>query len=132
MVKLIFLFRRKSGTTFQQFREYYEHNHVPLAGRLLPYFKSYKRNYIRHDQDYRPSGTGRKIDFDVITELTFASASEYERMRQALSDPAVLGQIVRDEENFMDRSEEGRMMFFVDEEESDAETLKDQRMPING
>ena len=39
-------------------------------------------------------------------------------MRQALSDPAVLGQIVRDEENFMDRSEEGRMMFFVDEEES--------------
>ena len=61
MVKLIFLFRRKSGTTFQQFREYYEHNHVPLAVRLLPYFKSYKRNYIRHDRTIGQAGLAGKL-----------------------------------------------------------------------
>jgi uncharacterized protein (TIGR02118 family) len=126
MVKLIFLFKRKPGTTLQQFRDYYEHKHAPFAVKLLPYFKSYKRNYIRHDQDYRPGGIGAKIDFDVVTELTFASAGDYERMRQALADPAIHGQIVRDEENFMDRSPEGRMMFFVDEQETGQQTLQAQ------
>jgi uncharacterized protein (TIGR02118 family) len=124
MVKLIFLFKRKPGTTLQQFRDYYEQRHAPFAVKLLPYFKSYTRNYIRHDQDYRPSGIGRPVEFDVVTELTFESAGDYERMRQALTDPAIHGQIVRDEENFMDRSPEGRMMFLVDEEQTAAHTLR--------
>ncbi len=123
-MKLIFLFRRKPATTFEQFREYYERHHAPLAASLLPYFKSYKRNYIRHDEDYRPSGIGVKADFDVVTEIGFASRSDYERMRQALADPTILTRIVQDEENFMDRSPQGRMMFLVDEEETDEQLLK--------
>jgi len=89
------LFKRKPGATLHQFRDYYEHR-----------------------------GIGLKTDFDVVTELTFASASDYERMRQALADATILSQIVRDEENFMDRSPEGRMIFFVDEEESSEAMLR--------
>lgn len=124
-MKLIFLFRRKAGTTFEQFRDHYENNHVPLAVRLLPYFKTYKRNYIRRGEEYRPSGIGAKGDFDVVTELSFANREDYERMLRALADPAILDQIVQDEERFMDRSPEGRMMFIVDEEETPEARLKE-------
>lgn len=123
---MIFLFRRKAGTTFEQFRDHYEHNHAPLAVRLLPYFKTYKRNYIRHGEQYRPSGIGAKAaDFDVVTELSFASRDDYERMLRALADPAILNQIIADEERFMDRSPEGRMMFIVDEEQTPEAKLKE-------
>lgn len=124
-MKLIFLFKRKAGTTFEQFRDHYENSHAPLAVRLLPYFKTYKRNYIRHGEQYRPTGMGAKSDFDVVTELSFASRDDYERMLEALADPGILSQIVQDEERFMDRSPEGRLMFIVDEEQTPEAKLKE-------
>ncbi len=119
MVKLIMMFRRKPGTAPEQFREYYEKSHAPLAMRLMPYFQSYQRNFVRHDLSYRP-GLGAEIDFDVVTELTFASRADYDAMVAVLSDPALHQQIVADEENFMDRSAGARRMFFVEEENSAA------------
>jgi hypothetical protein len=66
------LFKRKPGATLQQFRDYYEHR-----------------------------GIGLKTDFDVVTELTFASASDYERMRQALADARIV-KSTADEKNPLD------------------------------
>jgi uncharacterized protein (TIGR02118 family) len=115
-MKVMMLFKRKPGITLEQFREYYEKNHAPLAVRLLPYFKSYTRKFVRHDMNYRSSSLAGEVNFDVVTELTFESKDDYERMTKALADPAVYDQIVKDEEQFMDRSPGGRLMFFVDEE----------------
>jgi len=115
-MKVVMLFKRKTETTPEQFREHYEKTHAPLAVRLLPYFKSYTRKYVRHDMSYKSSSLGGEINFDVVTELTFDSKEDYDRMTKALADPAVRNQIVKDEEQFMDRSPGGRLIFFVDEE----------------
>lgn len=105
-MKMIALFRRKQGLTPDQFREYYEKTHVPMALRLFPYFKEYKRNYIRHDQTHRRADgePGAMLDFDVITEITFASKGDYDRMVNEMADPAIREQVVEDEKKFMDRS----------------------------
>jgi uncharacterized protein (TIGR02118 family) len=116
MVKLVFFFRRKPGMTPEEFRRHYETKHVPLAIRLLPYFKDYRRNYIRHDESYRPRGreATKQPDFDVVTEITFENRESFDRMMQALTEPTIHSQIIADEEHFMDRS--AHQMFFVDEE----------------
>ena len=123
-MKVVMLFKRKPGITFEQFREHYEKSHAPLAARLLPYFKSYTRNFVRHDMSYKSSTLGGEINFDVVTELTFESKEDYDRMTKALTDPAVYNQIVQDEEQFMDRSPGGRLFFFVDEEKTPQSMLR--------
>jgi hypothetical protein len=127
-MKVIFLFKRKAGTTHEQFRNYYENNHSLLAVRLLPFFKSYTRNYIRQDGGFKPAGgpaLGAAADFDVVTELVFESKADYDRMLKALEDPSIRNQIIRDEENFMDRSPGGRMMFTCDASATPADKLKE-------
>lgn len=125
MLKLIFLFKRKPGSTPEQFRDYYENSHVPLAIRLLPYFRSYQRNYIDQAKAYSPSGIGAQVDHDVVTELTFESQADFDRMMAAMGDPAIMRQIIADEENFMDRSPGARQMFFVDEQNTPAAKLRE-------
>lgn len=123
-MKLIMLFKRKPGMTVDQFREHYERSHAPLAVRLLPYFKSYTRNYVCHDMSYEHGGLGVEMGFDVVTELTFETRADYERMKKALTDPSIGDAILRDEQEFMDRSPGGRAMFFVDEETTPPSLLK--------
>jgi EthD domain len=124
MIKLTFLFKRKPDMTPEQFRDHYENRHVPLALRLLPYFSDYARNYIRHDLAYRPAGLGvdNAPEFDVVTEVTFATAADYDLMMKQLAEPAVSRQIIEDEERFMDRK--ATLMFFVDEERTPQARLK--------
>ena len=117
MQKIVLLVKRKSGLTPEQFREHYENQHAPLAVRLLPAFKQYRRNYVRHDKLYRPpafEGDPIEPNFDVITEMTFETADDYQRMIEALADSTIQEQIVADSQRFMDRK--SMQMFFVDEE----------------
>jgi hypothetical protein len=124
MKKLTFLFKRKPGMTPEQFRDHYENRHVPLALRLLPYFSDYSRNYIRHDLAYRPEGLGvdNAPQFDVVTEVTFATEADYDLMMKRLGDPVISRQIIEDEERFMDRT--ATLMFFVDEARTPQAKLK--------
>jgi hypothetical protein len=118
-MKMIVLFRRKSELTPEQFREHYEQRHAPLALKLFPYIEDYRRNYIRHDQVHRradgtPLAAG--LDFDAITEITFAAKSDYDRMVRDMTDAAIREQVVTDELRFLDRS--ATVVFLVDEEVS--------------
>ena len=120
-VKMVVLFRRNQALTPEQFREHYEQRHAPLAMKLFPYLRDYRRNYIRHDLVHRraaPEGTGAKLDFDVITEIVFDSKDDYERMVRDMTDPAIRDQVVEDEERFLDRS--ATVVFLVDEERTAA------------
>ena len=65
---------------------------------------------------YKSSSLGSEVNFDVVTELTFEGNTDYDPMTKALTDPAVYDQIVKDKEQFMDRSPGGRLIFLVDEE----------------
>jgi hypothetical protein len=115
-MKMIVLFRRKQDLTPAQFREYYETRHAPMAMKLFPYLRDYRRNYIRHDLVHKraaPEGTAGQLDFDVITEIVFSSESDYQRMVRDMTDPAVREQVVEDEKKFLDRT--ATVVFLVDE-----------------
>ena len=123
MMKMLLMFKRKPGMTAEQFREYYETRHVPLALRLFPYFKGYRRNYVCTDETFNLAGKLIPVPtYDVVTELTFESRVEFERMVRALEDPDVAKQIVDDEECFMDRS--ASVAFLVDEAVTPPERLR--------
>ena len=101
MIKVIVLIKKKPAITTEQFRHHYENVHAPLIDRLLPYYATYRRNYV----DGSARGDSREFDWDVFTELEFATASDYEAWRAALERPEVLEQIRADEANFLVSSE---------------------------
>lgn len=115
-MKVVALFKRKPGLTPEQFREYYETRHSVLGMKLMPYFSDYRRNYIRHDlgpQRSSAEAPSSTLDFDVITEITFATQADYDAMLKALADPDIRRQVIDDESNFMDRS--ATLSYMVDE-----------------
>jgi uncharacterized protein (TIGR02118 family) len=119
-MKLMALAKRKPGLTFEQFREHYETRHAPLARSLLPQIKSYVRNYVRHDLSHQSAGpepSGEGPDFDVVTEFTFETREDYERLMAAYADPVIQRTIAEDEERFLDRA--ATRFFIVDVEGTD-------------
>lgn len=106
-MKMVVMFRRRQDLTPEQFRDYYENRHAPLALTLFPYLKGYKRNYIRRDLIHRraqPEGVAAPLDFDAITEIVFDSKADYERMVKDMTDPAIRDRVIEDERKFLDRS----------------------------
>ena len=97
MIKVIVLIKKKPEITTEQFRQHYETVHAPLIDRLLPYYASYRRNYV----DGPVRGGPREFEWDVFTELEFATESDYEAWQAALEQPEVLEQIRADEANFL-------------------------------
>lgn len=104
MSKLIILLWRKPGLSRQEFMDYYEQHHAPLARQLVPEIAAadYRRNYVGSTVSYMEDV--EFFDFDVITEIGFASHADYEKAMTTLAEPQVSERIVRDEENFIDRS----------------------------
>jgi hypothetical protein len=120
-MKMVVMFRRRQDLTPQQFRDYYENRHAPLALTLFPYLKGYKRNYIRHDLVHRraqPEGAPAPLDFDAITEIVFDSKVDYERMVRDMTNPAIRDRVIDDEKKFLDRS--ATVVFMVEEAASPA------------
>jgi uncharacterized protein (TIGR02118 family) len=124
-MKLMLLFTRKPGLTPKQFREYYETKHAVLSVKLLPFFKSYTRNYVRRDQNYQPGDASKPRsgpDFDVAVEITFETKADFDKMMAAFADPKIWAQIDEDMNQFVDRSR--TQTFIVDEEDTPKEMLK--------
>lgn len=103
MIKLIGLLKKKAGVSTEDFRRYYETKHAPLVQRTLPVGGDYRRNY-----PYLIRVEGKEVEgepeFDAIAEMWFADDAAYEAFAQAMRDPAVRAAIVKDEEQFLDRS----------------------------
>lgn len=118
MIKLTMLIRRKPGMTREQFREYYEARHIPLAEAHTPYLTGYKRNFIV-DQ------FAGEDQFDCITEFWFDVEGDYAQMRGKLFPPDVAQMMADDEENFIDRSRS--QLFLIEENVSPPENLLGNR-----
>ena len=116
-MKMIVFFRRRAGLSPEQFRDYYENHHAPLAVRLFPYMRDYRRNYMRRDLRHQRTGgeaVGTDFDFDVITEISFACAQDYQRMKDDMANPDIRRQVVEDELRFLDRA--ATVVLLVDEQ----------------
>ncbi len=100
MIKHFFLISKKPEISAEEFRAYYEAHHVPLIKRLLPMFAHYQRHYLDRSES-RMDAAQPDPDFDVITEIHFATQADYDAFLQTLSDPSVLTEIRADEANFL-------------------------------
>lgn len=100
MIKHFFLISKKPELSAEEFRTYYEANHVPLIRRLLPMFAHYERHYVDRSRS-RIDAAQADPDFDVITEIHFATQADYDDFMETVSDPDVLAQIRADEANFL-------------------------------
>ncbi len=116
MIKVVSLFKRKVGTTTDQFRNYYENNHVNIFKDLhvIPGYERYVRRYLT------PLGAANAASaaFDVVMENWF-TPEVYERF---FVNPDPLGDdflkiVAEDEENLFDRSQ----MFVHNVEDHDSE-----------
>lgn len=100
MIKHFFLIAKKPEISAVDFGAYYEANHAPLIKRLLPMFAHYQRHYIDRAESRIDAGQADP-DFDVITEIHFATQADHDAFLAAVSDPEVLAQIRADEANFL-------------------------------
>ncbi|MBI1182167.1 MAG: hypothetical protein GC201_16615 [Alphaproteobacteria bacterium] len=101
-IKTITLLTRKTGTTLEEFKEYYEAVHAPGAIARMPALAraEYRRNFIAEE-----NRAGQPpVDFDVVTEMVFADEAEWAEMRRSLADPAIARWIAEDVERFADPS----------------------------
>jgi len=76
MAKLVFLLKRKPGTTKEQFREHYETSHVKLAEKYIGHLLTgYHRNYPTFatlNPSEQPAGSDVKpydFQYDAVTEM---------------------------------------------------------------
>lgn len=106
MPKLIALICKRSSVSVDEFKTYYENNHVPLIESLFPTLQGYKRTYLLESNmlnDALPlESEGGGTPYDVITELTFASEDDLHQFFARGAEEEVVDAIRRDEANFLD------------------------------
>lgn len=103
MFKILIFARRKPGLTREQFIAQYEEVHIPLTIRLvdegkIPPLLSYKRNYIRHDDELNIGS----VEYDVVTEAVYPNRAGFEANRSGLTDAVVAELVGKDMEALLD------------------------------
>jgi len=110
MIKVVQLASRKTGMTRSAFKDHYEHVHVPLILKHLPFMTTFRRNYPILDDpatfDERTSFAAvlpfeRQSAFDVLTEMILPSREELAKMFETYMSPSVHAEIVADERIFV-------------------------------
>lgn len=121
MVKVVGIFKKKQGISDEEFRDYYENNHIRLFDEYLklPGVERYVRRYLR---PIAGAITGEVHDsgFDVIMEV-WCDEHWFESffVNQPPADFRAI--VVKDEEELFDRDQ--MQLYVVDESESDLSRL---------
>ena len=106
MPKLIALICKKPAISEEDFKTYYEENHVPLIESIFPTITGYKRTYLFEASmlnDALPlESDGNHSLFNVITELTFDDEDGLDQFFEKGADNKVIEAIRNDEANFLD------------------------------
>ncbi len=97
---------------------YYETKHVPLILSLFPTISAYRRNYADFGAAF-VNPLAAPFDFDIVTEIFFASDADRLAMFKQAADPKVLSTIEADEANFLESG--FTRMFLVDSRETQVE-----------
>ena len=109
MFKVIALIPRKPGLTHEEFRNYYESHHAPLAVKLVPQFRGYIRNYISPMEGFE----GEPPGYDAVVEFYYDSREVWDEVSKLYLEGEIGEVLIPDEETFMDRS---RMQVLIAEE----------------
>jgi EthD domain len=132
--KVIGMMKRKPGMTRAQFRDYYETHHAPMGDLSMANAKRYLRRYLHPFSEITWSESLQKAmvtlggedvlgkddtAFDVITEIWFATQSDFEQAFLAMGTPeylAKMAQLPGNAINFMDLQKS--RMFTLEDHES--------------
>ena len=99
MIKRFIILKAKRGMPRQDFIDYYENHHAPLARSLFPY-AVYRRHFVK-DIVFAPDGAD-ELSFDVMTEASFANDADYETYLELKAKPEIWSRIKADEEHFVE------------------------------
>jgi hypothetical protein len=98
-ITVITLLKRRAGMSKADFIAYYETHHRLIGEKVL---RGYATRYVRrflHPTD----GIDQEHDADVVLEIDFPSAEVRDACFAAMADPAIMAEIVADEEMLFDR-----------------------------
>ncbi len=105
MVKSMTLFKRKPGTTLEEFNRYWKEKHGPTVMKILPGVKRYVQSHVVDLGKGEPK-------YDGAAEVWFANIEDYKKAAAFYLSPQ--GKVIQDDEaKFIDRS---RMLVIVVEE----------------
>lgn len=100
--KILLFMKRRPDLTPEQFRDYYETRHAPLAERYSQGLSRYVRRYL--EPQVHPE-TGAFTDGpDVITELWFEDEATFRGTLRYMTTSLMPEEIVADEANLFDRA----------------------------
>lgn len=100
--KILLLMKRRPGMSMEEFRDYYENRHVPLALKYSTAVTKYTRRYLE-PHDNPDSGVSGELPYDVITELWFDDEETWRGTVKYLETSVMPDEIVTDELNLFER-----------------------------
>jgi uncharacterized protein (TIGR02118 family) len=103
MFKILLFMKRRPGMSQEEFQQYYEEKHVPLALKYAGGMKSYKRRYVS-PQTHVETGPCSDLGFDVITELGFDDEATFKTTLNYLSTSHLPDEVIEDEMQLFDRT----------------------------
>ena len=109
--KLLLFLKRRPGLSREDFRDYYENQHVPLCLKYAAGQARYLRRYLE------PSPGMPEPEFDVITELWFTDRKALDMVLHAMAKGLMPPDVIADEEKLFDRS--ASRAYAVTERETD-------------
>lgn len=96
--KVLLFLKRRSGMGREDFRDYYENHHMPLAMKYMAGAARYMRRYLE------PSLEMPEPDFDVITEIWFNDRKTADMVISAMARNLMPAEVIADEEKLFDRA----------------------------
>lgn len=100
--KILLFMKRRPGMTREEFREYYENHHVPLALKYASGLKQYVRRYLE-PKPRLETGDGEDLGYDVITELWFDDEKVFRGTVKYLGAAVMPDEVIQDEQLLFDR-----------------------------
>ena len=101
--KILLLMKRRPGMSVEDFRDYYENRHVPLA---LKYDGGAMTRYVRRYLEPQPNaelGTNDELPYDVVSELWFEDEAAFRATLHYMTTSVMPDDVVTDELNLFDR-----------------------------
>lgn len=135
-VKLMCLLSRTAETSREEFIDYYENRHAPLAVELIrrggrPVIAGYARNYPVPGGNFQPDHIKTPpppVDFDAITEIWFWSTADRDAFLTAIVDPALVEAMTDEDVRPFDHDK--MRVFTVNEFRSDEKEIAASRAAL--
>jgi uncharacterized protein (TIGR02118 family) len=122
MFKQVCLLTRRPGMSMEEFIDYYENQHAPLLGTMMPLPRRYVRRFVQPEGEMA-FGDLPQVPFDCLMELWWESRESFEAGMVALGEGNNFQRIYEDEEKIF--ASHSNPSFSVEEVESDMQGFED-------